>query len=119
MVIAKKEITYRLIENILMEVRKIEVIETNLIIDEDNIIQDHQSRVVEASSWDEYCKAYQNYNGKEVTFMAKVMKGSSLRANCKISNLKCDKMHLSCNIWQLRDNGEIFVDRRLAYRIVD
>lgn len=99
-----------------MEVRKIEVIETNLIIDEDNIIQDHQSRVVEASSWDEYCKAYQNYDGKEVFFKSKTMSGSSIKSNCKISKLKYDEIHLSCNIWRLI-NGEILEDKKLAYRI--
>ena len=31
----------------------IEVIETNLIIDENNMIRDHQSRIVEADSWNE------------------------------------------------------------------
>lgn len=98
----------------------IEVIETNLIIDENNIIRDHQSRVVEADSWDTYCDANKNYNGKAVFFKSKVMKGNSIQSNCKISNLEYDEMHLSCNITKLKDNGEeIFTDKRLAYRIVD
>ena len=89
----------------------IEVIETNLIIDENNFIRDHQSRVVEADSWDEYCKAHKNYDGKAVFFKSKVMKGNSIQSNCKIANLKYD---------ELKDNGEeIFTDKRLAYRIVD
>ena len=94
----------------------IEVIETNLIIDENNIIRDHQSRVVGADSWD----THKNYNGKAVFFKSKVMKGNSIQSNCKISNLEYDEMHLSCNITKLKDNGEeIFTDKRLAYRIVD
>lgn len=102
------------------EVRYIEVIETNLIIDKNNIIRDHQSRVIEADSWDEYCKAHKNYDGKAVFFKSKVMKGNSIQSNCKISNLKYDEIHLSCNITKLKDNGEeIFTDKRLAYRIVN
>lgn len=99
-----------------MEVVHIEVIETNLIIDEDNIIQDHQSRVVEVNSWDEYCKAYQNYDGKEVFFKSKTMPGNSIKSNYKISKLKYDDIHLSCDIWKLI-NEEFFATRRLAYRI--
>ena len=102
------------------EVIYIEVIETNLIIDENNIIRDHQSRVVEADSWDKYCEAHKNYDGKAIFFKSKVMIGDSIQSNCRISNLKYDEMHLSCNITKLKDNGEeIFTDKRLAYRIVN
>lgn len=98
----------------------IEVIETNLIIDENNIIRDHQSRVIEADSWHTYCDAHKNYDGKAVFFKSKVMIGNSIQSNCRISNLKYDEMHLSCNITKLKDNGEeIFTDKRLAYRIVN
>lgn len=76
--------------------------------------------MVEADSWDEYCEAHKNYDGKAVFFKSKVMKGNSIQSNCKISNLKYDEMHLSCNITKFKDNGEeIFTDKRLAYRIVD
>ena len=64
----------------------IEVIETNLIIDENNFIRDHQSRVVEADSWDEYCKAHKNYDGKAVLFKSKVMKGNSIQSNFQRSD---------------------------------
>ena len=40
----------------------IQVIETNLSIDKDNIIRDHQSRIVEVEDWDTYCKAFEEYN---------------------------------------------------------
>ena len=102
------------------EVIYIEVIETNLIIDENNIIRDHQSRVVEADSWDKYCEAHKNHDGKAIFFKSKVMIGNSIQSNCRISNLKYDEMHLSCNITKLKDNEEeIFTDKRLAYRIVN
>lgn len=98
----------------------IQVIETNLSIDNDNIIRDHQSLIVEVEDWDTYCKAFEKYNGKAVYFKSKTMPGNSISSNCKISNLKYDEMHLSCNITKLKDNGEeIFTDKRLAYLIVD
>lgn len=46
----------------------IQVIETNLSIDKDNIIRDHQSRIVEVEDWDTYCKAFEEYNGEAVYF---------------------------------------------------
>lgn len=35
-----------------------QVIETNLSIDKENNIRDHQSRIIEVIDWDTYCKAY-------------------------------------------------------------
>ncbi len=46
----------------------IQVIETNLSIDEDDTIRDHQSRVVEVEDWDTYCKAFKEYSGEAVYF---------------------------------------------------
>ena len=42
----------------------IQVIETNLSIDKDDTIRDHQSRIVEVEDWDTYCKAFEEYNGE-------------------------------------------------------
>lgn len=41
----------------------IEIIETNLAIDENKDIRDHQSRVVLADDWESYCEAYEKYDG--------------------------------------------------------
>ncbi len=90
----------------------IEVIETNLIIDENNVIRDHQSRVVEADSWSDYCKVYEEYSGEAVYFKSKYMVGNSIPSNCSISDLKQDKVHLSCTI--VHPKG--FITKRLAYR---
>lgn len=38
----------------------IQVIETNLSIHKDNIIRDHQSRIVEVEDWDTYAKHLKN-----------------------------------------------------------
>lgn len=42
----------------------IQVIETNLSIDKDDTIRDHQSRIVEVEDWDTYCKAFEKYMAK-------------------------------------------------------
>ena len=49
----------------------IELIETNLAIDENKDIRDHQSRVVLADDWESYCEAYERYDGSRVTFPSK------------------------------------------------
>lgn len=46
----------------------IQVIETNLSIDKDDTIRDHQSRIVEVEDWDTYCKAFEKYDGEAVYF---------------------------------------------------
>lgn len=92
----------------------IQVIETNLSIDNDNIIRDHQSLIVEVEDWDIYCKAFEKYNGKAVRFKSKTMPGNSILSNCSITDLIYDDIHLSCMI--LHQSG--FITKKLAYRIV-
>ena len=75
----------------------IQVIETNLSIDNDNIIRDHQSRIVEV----EDCKS-------------KTMRGYSILSNCTMTDLIYDDIHLSCMV--LHQSG--IVTKKLAYRIV-
>ena len=57
----------------------IQVIETNLSIDKDDTIRDHQSRIVEVEDWDTYCKAFEEYNGEAVYFKSKSMRRSEER----------------------------------------
>lgn len=92
----------------------IQVIETNLSIDEDDVIRDHQSRVVEVEDWDTFCKAFKEYNGEAVYFKSKTMPGNSISSNCIITDLIYDDIHLSCMV--LRPSG--FVTKKLACRIV-
>lgn len=95
----------------------IQVIETNLLIDENNEIRDHQSRIVEVDDWDTYCMAYKEYNGGVVYFRPKSsLVGSSIPPNCRISNLQIDDFHLSCDITKYRDGKELYTDRKLAYK---
>lgn len=92
----------------------IQVIETNLSIDKDNIIIDHQSRIVEVEDWDTYCKAFEEYNGDAVYFKSKAMRGYSILSNCTMTDLIYDDIHLSCMV--LHQSG--FITKKLAYRIV-
>ena len=93
----------------------IQVIETNLSIDKDNIIRDHQSRIVEVEDWDTYCKAFEEYNGEAVYFKSKAMRGYSILSNCTMTDLIYDDIHLSCCM-VLHQSG--IITKKLAYRIV-
>jgi hypothetical protein len=69
-------------------------------MDEIGRIKDHQSRIVEASSWDYYCKAFKEYNGSTIEFKALTsMTGSTIPKDADIYNLEVDDYHLSCNMW--------------------
>ena len=92
----------------------VEVIETNLIIDNDNRIKNHQSRIIEVEDWDRYCKAFEEYNVKAVYFKSNTMPGNSILSNCTMTDLIYDDIHLSCMV--LRQSG--FITKKLAYRIV-
>ena len=92
----------------------IQVIETNLSIDKDDIIRDHQSRIVEVEDWNTYCKAFEEYNGEAVYFKLKTMRVYSILSNCTMTDLIYDDIHLSCMV--LHPLG--FITKKLAYRIV-
>ena len=92
----------------------IQVIETNLSIDKDDTIRDHQSRIIEVEDWDTYCKAFEKYNGEAVYFKSKTMRGYSILSDCTMTDLIYDDIHLSCMV--LHPSG--FITKKLAYRIV-
>lgn len=92
----------------------IQVIETNLSIDRDSIIRDHQSRIVEVEDWDTYCKVFEEYSGEAVYFKSKAMRGYSILSNCTMTDLIYDDIYLSCMV--LHPPG--FITKKLAYRIV-
>lgn len=89
----------------------IEIIETNLLIDGNKDIRDHQSRVVLADDWDSYCEAYEKYDGSEITFQSNNT-GATIQSNNKIEDLEYDEHHLYCRIVR-----KYFTDTRLAYKI--
>ena len=93
----------------------IKIIETNLSVDNAETIKDHQSRIVEANSWEDYCRTFREYNGEPVEFNSLTkMNGRSIPKLVDISNLVYDEIHLSCDIW----NGK-FKTKKLAYIIFE
>lgn len=93
----------------------VEVIETNLIVDNDNRIYDHQSRIIEVEDWDTYCNAFEKYDGKAICFKSKQMPGNSINANRKIKELLYDDCHLSCAVF--RYDCDNFIERHFAYKM--
>lgn len=89
---------------------KVKVIETNLSIGELGEIKDHQSRIIEVDSWDEYSEEIKQ--AKTVDRNG-TMFGVSIPKQAKIENLKVDNKHLSCDVY-LYNNTLI---KKLAYLI--
>lgn len=77
------------------------------------IIKDHQSRIIEANSWNDYTKAFENYDGRAVEFKSlTTMIGNTLPREENMYNLEYDEFHLSCIV----SNG-MFSTKKLAYLI--
>lgn len=92
----------------------VKIIETNLILDDNNLIQDHQSRVIEVVSWGEYINMFENYNGEPVGDYKCIhgnLIGYSLPKMAEIFNLKYDDKKLNCDLLRM---GVMF-DKKLAY----
>lgn len=89
----------------------IKVIETNLSLNKTETIKDHQSRVVEVNSWEDYCKAFEEYDGKPVEFKSITnMTGNSIPREMAVLNLEYDDFHLSCDVWD-----GLYMTKKLAY----
>lgn len=90
----------------------LEVVETNLLMKENNIV-DHQTRIVSVGSWEEYIDIFKNYDGKSVDVFKPMTQlyGNSLPGESMIENLTYDDCHLSCDI--VRKNG--CIEKKLAY----
>lgn len=87
------------------------IVETNIMY-EGLTFHDHQSRVLEIPSWEEYCDLYKNYDGNTV-YEADIrtkrkyinvynnLEGCILPKNATIIKLKIDDYHLTCdmNLW--------------------
>lgn len=92
----------------------VKIIETNLSVDGENNIKDHQARWILINNWEDYCKKYQNYSGRRVYYgVASSIPGVDIPADAKITNLQFDECHLSCDIHH-RDH---FVTKRFAYKL--
>lgn len=93
---------------------KCTVIETNLLFNDEWILQDHQSRTIEVNSWREYVELFEFYYGEAsgVDYKSS-MAGNVLPSNSVIKNIKYDDFHLSCDI--ITSDGKI--SKKLAYLI--
>lgn len=96
----------------------IKIIETNISLDEKNLMKDHQSRVIEVKPWDEYVNYYEQnieMNRTESRFKSLTgLIGSSLPKYGEIFELKYDNFYLSCYVI----NG-FYKTLKLAYRVFE
>lgn len=91
----------------------VKIIETNLSLTRKGQIKDHQARIVEAESWDDYVESFQNYDGRTVEFKSLTsMIGNSINKELHLYNLEYDDFHLSCNL-----SNDMFGTKHLAYLI--
>mgnify|MGYP000883425902 CR=1 FL=1 len=92
------------------------VIETNLSCDNDWKIKDHQSRVLEISSWQNYINLFEYYdgiaNGKDLKCLTP-MYGSVMPNKAMIVGLEYDEFHLKCELKLWNNMNEI----KLAYLV--
>lgn len=90
----------------------LKIIETNLSIDLNNDIIDHQSRIIEVVSWNEYINEYlEEKTVLRVTFIGN-LNGATIPKNSKVLNLVYDGVHVSCDI--VREGVRT---KKLAYKI--
>ena len=82
------------------------VIETNVSYDSYGKFCDHQSRIIEINSWEDYVQSY--IDGKAKKFQG-TMQGFNFHEKYNMSSLKYDNFHLSCDF----SNGT----QKLAYRL--
>jgi hypothetical protein len=90
----------------------VKIIETNLTMDGE-IINDHQSRVIAAESWESFIEEIKNARFVMRTAIIGVMYGNSVPRSSKIENFISDEKHLSCDIY----NYAGVKTRKLAYLI--
>jgi hypothetical protein len=105
----------------------IKIIETNLSIhNETGEVMDHQSRIIEAESWDKYVDYYFNYidgftEMKEFKCLTS-LQGRTLPLNAEIKDFKYDEIHLSCNVIKHIDYHDEYlsiITKKLAYRVFE
>lgn len=102
----------------------VKIIETNLSIHNETYqIMDHQSRIIEAESWDKYIDYYFNYMNGFDDFKFKCltnMFGNTLPREAKIENFKFDDYHLSCDVIKHIDywgQPHTIITKKLAYLV--
>lgn len=89
------------------------IIETNISM-KDGQIYDHQSRIIEANSWNDYIQMYREYDGFAIDRFKTIseMIGNSIPKDVEILNLKFDERHLSCDL----KHKDGWSEKKLAYK---
>ena len=77
----------------------IQIIETNLFMDNNNNITDHQSRVIEVESWDKFIDEIKNCRCVMRSAVLGSLYGNTVPRSSKVENLIYDEKHLSCDIY--------------------
>lgn len=91
----------------------VKVIETNISMKNGDIF-DHQSRVVEVNSWEDYCKAFEEYDGSAIGWFNSITSivGNSIPKDVKILNLTYNDHNLTCE-FKYRDG---WIVKKLSYK---
>lgn len=91
----------------------VKIIETNLSIDINDTFRDHQSRVIETGSWQDYINEIKE--AKCVSRMSCLghLDGCTIPKIAKVENLKYDDFHLSCDVINFANQKT----KKLAYLI--
>lgn len=91
----------------------IKVIETNLSIDNENTIKDHQSRVIEVESWGGYIEEIMNEESIERKSVIGSLHGKTVPSYATVRNLIYDDFHLSYDIYNKFD----IKGKKLAFKV--
>jgi len=91
----------------------IKVIETNLSIDEENTIKDHQSRVIEVDSWEEYIQEIKDAKSVSRNSVLGSLHGNTIPSSAVVEITSLDDFHLDCDIV----NRYGILSKKLAYMI--
>lgn len=91
----------------------VKVIETNISMKNGDIF-DHQSRVVEVNSWEDYCKTFEEYDGSAIGWFNSITSivGNSIPKDVIILNLTYNDHNLTCE-FKHRDG---WIGKKLSYK---
>lgn len=78
-----------------------------------DVIADHQSRVIEVDSWDDYISEFKNMRATYRSSVLGSLHGFSLPKHSRVENLAHDEKHLSCDVY----NSFGFKIKKLAYLV--
>lgn len=91
----------------------VKIIETNISMNYSNEIIDHQSRIIEVSSWNEYIEEIKTRKTiSRKSFLGNLI-GVTIPKMAIVENLVYDDFHLSCDVI----NYKGIRDKKLCYLI--